>query len=92
MKVGEAEINNPLYQNIYKLIEIINQKMTDRGLLITVLTIGLFIIYETIWVDKNLAIIKYSNGLALFLAVMHAEDNSFNMEMVCLYFILILYV
>lgn len=58
-------------------MDLINQMMTDRGLLITVLTIGLFIIYETIWVDKNLAIIKNSNGLALFLAVMHAGDKAF---------------
>lgn len=77
LEAAEAGIKNPLYQNIYKLIEIINQTMADRGVLITVLTLGLYIIYKMIWVEKNLAIIKYSKGLALFLAVMYAGGKAF---------------
>lgn len=77
MTAAEEGIANSLYQNIYKLIEIINQSMADRRLLITVLTIGLYLLYKKTWIEKNIETIKYSKGLSLFLSVMYAGGKAF---------------
>lgn len=77
MIAAEEGIVNSLYQNIYKLIEIINQSMADRRLLVTVLSIGLYLLYKKIWIEKNIETIKYSKGLSLFLSVMHTGGKAF---------------
>lgn len=76
-EAAEAGITNSLILAIYKMIEIVNQTMADRGLLLTLLTFGLYSVYKKIWMEKNIRIIRYSKGLALFFSVMYVGGMAF---------------
>ena len=54
----EVGIENPIFKIVYKLIEIVNQTMADRGLLLTLLTFSLFAVYKKIWIENSIEIIR----------------------------------
>ena len=73
----EVGIENPIFKIVYKLIEIVNQTMADRGLLLTLLTFSLFAVYKKIWIENSIEIIRYSKGLALFFSIMYTGGKAF---------------
>lgn len=75
----EVGIENPVFKIVYKLIEIVNQTMADRGLLLTLLTFSLFAVYKKIWIENSIEIIRYSKGLALFFSIMYTGGKHLNM-------------
>lgn len=76
-KAAEAGIRISLYQRIYKLIEIVSQDLAGRGFMLTVLTLCLYVVYRTVWVNMDIEAIRYSKGLSVFLAVMYAGGKGF---------------
>ena len=76
----EVGIENPVFKIVYKLIEIVNQTMADRGLLLTLLTFSLFAVYKKIWIENSIEIIRYSKGLALFFSIMYTGGKAFEYD------------
>lgn len=80
MEAAEEGITNSLYQKVYKLVEIINQSMADRGLLITTLTLAIFVVYKKIWISNNVKVIKKSRGLSVFFSIMYTGGKAFEYD------------
>ncbi len=76
-EAAEAGINISFYQRIYKLIEITSQDLAGRGLMLTVLTLCLYVVYRKVWVNMDINAIRYSKGLSVFLAIMYAGGKGF---------------
>ena len=67
----EAGITIGLYQQVYKLITIIAADITDKGFLLSILTLLFFRGYWYIWKQKKMEVIRYSKGVSLFLSLMY---------------------
>lgn len=76
-EAAEAGITIGLYQQIYKLIEIIGLGIKEKGFLLSILMVLFLFLYWYIWVEKKMIAIKYSKGLSLFLAVMYVAGVGF---------------
>ena len=76
-EAAEAGITIGLYQQIYKLIEIIGLGMKEKGFLLSTLMILFLFLYWYIWIEKKMVAIRYSKGLSLFLAVMYVAGMGF---------------
>lgn len=74
---AEAGIKIGLYQQIYKLIEIIGQGIKDQGFILSILTILFSVAYWLVWKKKEIKPVKYSKGLALFLSVMYVAGMGY---------------
>lgn len=74
----EAGINHSLYAGIYKIIDKISLDLSDKGLLLTILTIFAYTVYRKVWMEKQTEAIKYSKALSLFLAVMYTAGIGFS--------------
>lgn len=76
-EAAEAGITIGLYQQIYKLIEIIGLGLKEKGFLLSILMLLFLFLYWHIWIEKKTVAIKYSKGLSLFLAVMYVAGMGF---------------
>ena len=74
---AEAGIKIGLYQQIYKLIEIIGQGIKDQGFILSILTILFTVTYWLVWKKKGIKPVKYSKGLALLLSVMYVAGMGY---------------
>lgn len=75
--VREAGINISFYRHIYTLLEQLQEGMEGNGLLLTVLILGLFLLYRKAWFETGSSPIRYSRIFAAFLAVMYVGGLSF---------------
>lgn len=77
-EAAEAGIKIGLYQQVYKLIEIIGLGIEGQGFLLSTLTILFTLLYWFVWKNKGFQAIKYSKGLSFFLAVMYVAGMGFS--------------
>ncbi len=75
--IAEEGISNSLYLKVYKILEMVRQGITGKGLLVTVLTVCLYVCYNKVWREKETQTVRYGKGLALFLAVMYTGGVGF---------------
>lgn len=76
-EVAEEGINHPAFLRIYEVIEQLEEGFADQGMLLTLLSIGLYAIYKKVWMDQKVKVIACSRGLALLLAVLFAGGEAF---------------
>ena len=80
MAVGEVEdegIADAARKGIYTFLEQAGQGVTEKGLLLTVLTLCLYVCYKKFWIDGQGKAIRFSRMLALLLAVLYTGGLGF---------------
>lgn len=76
-EAAEAGITIGLYQQIYKLIEMIGLGIKDQGLYLSAYTILFSLLYWFMWKFKQYKPVKYSVGLSLFFSIMYVAGMGF---------------
>ncbi len=80
MAVGEVEdegIADAARKGIYTFLEQAGQGLTEQGLLLTVLTLCLYVCYRKFWIDGRGKAIRFSRVLALILAALYTGGIGF---------------
>lgn len=65
-----------IYEYIYKVLSQFGDWVTDQGFVMTVLTVGLFLLYDRVWKMENKSI-RFSHTTSLILAVLYAGGKAF---------------
>lgn len=76
-EIADEGINNACYLFIYELIEQLEEGLGDKGMLLTIMTVCLYLVYKRLWIDEKMIVIRYSKGLSLFLSVMFTGGEAF---------------
>lgn len=76
--IAEEGISNSLYLKIYKILEMVRRDVEGKGLLVTVLTVCLYVCYKRVWREKEMQAVRHGKGLALFLTLMYAGGVGFS--------------
>lgn len=69
-------IDIAVYQYIYKILSQFGEWVADQGFLLTILTLGLFLIYQETWKRDGVKV-RFSRLTALLLAVLYAGGKAF---------------
>lgn len=80
MAVGEVEdegIAHAARKGLYTFLEQAGQGLTEKGLLLTVLTLCLYVCYRKFWIEGQGRTFRYGHALALVLAVLYTGGQGF---------------
>lgn len=80
MAVGEVEdegIAHAARKGLYTFLEQAGQGLTEKGLLLTVLTLCLYVCYRKFWIEGQGRTFRFGHALALVLAVLYTGGQGF---------------
>ncbi len=76
-EVSEEGINNPSFLLVYEVIEQLEEGFADQGLVLSLLSVALYVLYKRVWIDWKVSLIPFSRGISLILAFLFAGGEAF---------------